>query len=213
MAQPSNDASEEKKEEESNNPSVCHATQNYDAKHKLKYIEKDTFLSDEHTKLWNELRLYVDNVLQKKEPWTLSILPPRIVALVDANPEAIKQKEDEYNKQKNNNNYPKQKATEEMYVYLSKWATDATIIRAITGADYRLDIAKVAILETVQWRVSSQVDKISPDMFEKAISTKVVYSMNQRDKQGHIICYFKVLDTPPEDPWMIVRAAIWTIVK
>lgn len=215
LGQPNDNASEEKKDDNVSYD-TCIATQNHDAKKKLKYIEKDTYLTDEHTKMYNELRVYVDSVLQKKVKWELSVLPPKLLALVDANPTNMEQKEAAYKQSKNSKtaaSLPKEYATEPMFKYLSSYATEATLIRSITGSDYRLEIAKVAILETVQWRVSSKVDDIKPDLFEKAIKTKVIYSMNQTDKKGHLICYFKVLETPPDDPWMIVRAAIWTIVE
>ena len=220
LAEPVNIASEEKKDDDDNDNDsydTCDATKTYDAKKKLKYCEKDIFLTEEHTKMYNELRCYVDSVLQKKIQWELSILPPRIISLVDPNPTNLEQKEAEYNKQKKKSkkqaSLPKEYATEPMYKYLSQYATEVQLIRSITGSDYRLEIAKVALLETVQWRVSSKVDEITPYMFEKSMRTKVVYSMNKRDKKGHMIGYFKVLETPPDDPWMIVRAAIWSIVK
>ena len=99
LAQPMDNASEEKKDNISYE--TCHATKNYDANKKLKYIEKEQFLTDEHTKMYNELRLYVDTVLQRKVPWELSILPPKLLALVDPNPIDMEQKENDYYKQKN----------------------------------------------------------------------------------------------------------------
>eukprot|EP00483_Globobulimina_turgida_P003015 UN03020 len=186
-----------------NNPNgPCKATQTYSAKRKLYYIEKNVALTEEHVKMYNALRFYVDSVLSKKEAWGLSKLPLQLLALVDTNK----------NEEKHNDSIHIQ-ATQAMYIYLSNYATEVTLIRAITGSDYRINIAQKALLETVQWRVSSRVDEISPLMFEKSIKTKVVFSYNQHDKKGHIICYFKVLEIPPEDPWQIVRAAVWTIEK
>eukprot|EP00484_Ammonia_sp_Unknown_P001901 CAMPEP_0197023210 /NCGR_PEP_ID=MMETSP1384-20130603/3984_1 /TAXON_ID=29189 /ORGANISM="Ammonia sp." /LENGTH=339 /DNA_ID=CAMNT_0042451401 /DNA_START=64 /DNA_END=1083 /DNA_ORIENTATION=- len=199
---------EEEKKSNSDAHSTCLATQNYDAKKKLYYCEKDITLTAEHMKMYNELRQFVDDVLARKIPWELSVLDPKIVALVDKDPSSI-----QHTEQKQTDANQKEYATEAMYQYLVSWATEITLIRAITGSDYRLEISKIALLETVQWRVNSKVDEITPDMFEAAIKTKVVYSTNQRDKKGHIICYFKILETPPEDPWVIVRAAIWTIEK
>eukprot|EP01084_Bolivina_argentea_P222750 376984_1 len=138
--------------------------------------------------MYNSLRLYVDSVLSHKVPWELSILPPKMLALIDNSKETAKiteQKHNDYvkNGKTKNANTPKQYATESMYIYLRNYATEATLIRAITGSDYRVEVAKVGILETIQWRVNSRVDEISPLMFEEAIKKNIIYSFNKRDKK------------------------------
>lgn len=214
---------------------ACKATQDYEtytAEGKFKYIEKETVLSDEHFQMFNELRLHVDGVLAKKIPWEMTELSPELTSLVPApsrgnSPEAPTPSQanaedakvadpDTADSDKNTDpvdeSESKLSATPEMYEYLRTYAKTETLIRAITGADYRLDVAKHAVLETVQWRVSSQIDNITPDMFKDTISTKFISSFNQRDKKGHLICIFKVQEEPPEDPWTLVRAAIYFLV-
>ena len=210
MAQKSEneDAAEEQKE--SINFKVSNATQNYDNNTKLYYCEKNEVLTPDHIKMFNELRLFVDDVLSKKIEWELSELPPKLRDLVHQykpNGDEQEQKEQDTQQQKQ-----KQIASPEMYEYLSNYATQSQLIRSITGSDYRLDVAKKAILETAHWRVESKVDQITPNMFEHCIKSQVIFSMNQRDKKGHIVCYYKVPKTPPDDPWIFVQAAIFTLV-
>eukprot|EP01084_Bolivina_argentea_P165197 287033_1 len=165
--------------------------------------------------MYNELRLYVDSVLSRTVVWTLHTLEPHLLSLVPGS-ETEQKQNDHQDKTKNAKVDDKQSpkhATPEMYSYLARYATEPTLIRGITGSDYRLDVAKDALLETVEWRVTSKVDSITPQMFKDCINSKLVYSFNKRDKKGHLICYFKVPQTPPEDPWELVRAAVWSVEK
>merc|ERR1712228_424252 len=202
-------AQSSEKEEKKDNIDVSNATQNYNANQKLYYCEKKKVLTSDHLKMFNDLRLFVDSVLCKKIAWELSELPPKLLSLV----EKYKPSKNQQEEQKNNGQKQKRFATPQMYAYLSNYATQSQLIRSITGSDYRLNVAQNAILQNVQWRVESRVDEITPNMFEHGIKSQVIFSMNQRDKRNHIVCYFKVLKTPPSDPWVFVRAAIFTIEK
>merc|ERR1711971_360078 len=101
----------------------------------------------------------------------------------------------------------------DMYSYLEKYANTQTLIAIIMGSNYDLNIAKKQIIEIVQWRVQSKIDQISPKLFENSLQTKTVFNMNEFDKCGHPICHFNVLESPPDDPWTIVRAAVYSIEK
>eukprot|EP01084_Bolivina_argentea_P131874 232713_1 len=175
----------------------CVATLSYNKNVVLKYIEQNKPLSKEHITLFNELRSFVDAVLSKKVIWKLSKISPKLLQIVDNN---YKHHDEIY-------------ATNDMYSYLQKYATIQTLIACCIGSNYNIYIAKQCILDIVQWRTCSKIDNINPILFKNSLETKTVYNTHQFDKLGHPICHFKVLETPPDDPWMIVRAAVYTIEK
>lgn len=103
-------------------------------------------------------------------------------------------------------------ATEEFYEYFREFTTTQTLIRHLVGADYSVDKAKESLLKTVEWRILSKMDDIVPQQFERVLSCKGVYCLNKFDKNGHPICYFKVLKEALDDPWVLVKAAVYTVV-
>ena len=112
MMQSSNNQDEEKKEDV-----CCQATKVYDEKRKLFYIEKDISLTPEHVKMYNDLRNYVDSILSRKVPWKLSVIPDKMLEIVDAkdndNDNEKKQNNDK-NKQNKNKKKNKKNQTEEL---------------------------------------------------------------------------------------------------
>ena len=175
----------------------CAATMSYDENVTLRYIEGQKPLSSEHITLYSQLRQFVDDILSKNIVWKLSKISPKILQIVD-------------------NNYKHHdaiNATDDMYDYLQKYATTETLIACCTGSNYDLNRAKQCILDIVQWRVCSKIDDINPELFKNSLQTKTVYNTHQFDKTGHPICHFKVLQTPPDDAWTIVRAAVFAIEK
>eukprot|EP01084_Bolivina_argentea_P030254 56090_1 len=188
----------------------CAATQRYDAKHKLLYVDKSVPLISEHIKMYNDLRQFIDDILQKKISWKLTVLSPKMLGITNEN---IDLNVDEKEEEKQNDSKHDKYATDEMYEYLQQYATENTLIRYITGSDYKLEVAKEALLEAIQWRVICDIDNITPGMFENSLQQKAIYSLNHIDKKGHGVCYFKILQNPADDPWIYFRAAVWSIEK
>ena len=175
----------------------CAATTSYDENYTLRYTEQHKPLTSEHITLYSKLRQFIDDTLSKKIPWKLSKISPRLLSIVD-------------------NNYKHHDAihaTDDMYDYLQKYATTETLIACCIGSNFDLDTAKQCILDIVQWRVCSKIDNINPELFKNSLQTKTVYNTHQFDKLGHPICHFKVLQTPPDDSWTIVRAAVFAMEK
>merc|ERR1719461_35914 len=163
----------------------------------LRYIEQQTPLSKEHAALFNELRCFVDDILNNQIIWKLSKLSPKLLQIVD-------------NNYKHND---KVLGTEDMYKYLEQYANTQNLIAICMGSNYNLDTAKQCILDIVQWRVMSKIDDISVQTFKNSLQTKTVYNMHTFDKHGHPIVHFNVLQFPPDDPWTIVRAAVFAMEK
>eukprot|EP01083_Nonionella_stella_P055009 145203_1 len=178
-------------------PMKCAATVTYNENITLRYIEEHRPLIQDHITMYNQLRQFVDDVLCQKIPWKLSKLPPKLLQIVDHN----------------DKHHDQVYAAPDMYHYLQKYATSQTLLACCIGSNYVIDIAKQCILDIVQWRVCSKIDTITPHAFKNSLQTHTVLNMGEFDKHGHPICHFQVLETPPDDPWTIVRAAVFTMEK
>eukprot|EP00485_Elphidium_margaritaceum_P022513 CAMPEP_0202711158 /NCGR_PEP_ID=MMETSP1385-20130828/23018_1 /ASSEMBLY_ACC=CAM_ASM_000861 /TAXON_ID=933848 /ORGANISM="Elphidium margaritaceum" /LENGTH=446 /DNA_ID=CAMNT_0049370833 /DNA_START=7 /DNA_END=1344 /DNA_ORIENTATION=- len=163
----------------------------------LRYIEQEKPLSDEHCVIYHRVRVYVDDILARKKLWKLTKFEPHLLSIVD------------HNFKHNNKIY----ATEDMYEYLQQYATTSTLVACCIGSDFEWNAALQCVLDTVQWRVCSKIDDIQPVQFKNALQTNTVYNIGEYDKMGHPICHFRILSTLPDDPWMIVRAAVFSIEK
>merc|ERR1712154_41766 len=103
-----------------------------------------------------------DDILSKKIVWELNKLPTKLLQIVD----------------NNYKHHDKMYATDDMYLYLQKYATTEMLIACCIGSNYDIDIAEQCILDIVQWRVCSKIDTIDPDKFSLSLQTKTVYNMN-----------------------------------
>ena len=178
----------------------CAATRGQKAKpyETLRYIESHKPLTNEHIRFFHALRRAVDCILSKSAPWKLSKISPKLLQILD-------------------NNYKHHDAifaSPEMYAYLSKWCTPTSLMAVCMGSNWRsVDAARQCLLDIVQWRVCSKIDGIRPQDVAMALQTKCVFSTGSVDKHGHPICHLKVLATPPDDTWTMIRAAVFAMEK
>ena len=174
------------------------------------YIDSDKELSKEHLKILDEMKQFKDDILSKKIQWELQDIPQDLIGLFikDYNTEM---KDDNHNDKDNSVKH----ATEAMYEYLKQYATHNIMLRCLIGGDFKIKNAKEILLKQAQFRCIANIDNITPNICQKGLQLKVIYSLNSVSKNGNPIIYLKIPKIKPksEDYFQIFSAFVFAAVK
>ena len=147
------------------------------------YTDANVLLSEKHLGVYNQLKAFRDDVLDKKVEWKLHKFGSDIIDIFsDGKTEYSHIRE----------------ATDEMYEYLRKYATADILVANITATGYNIKKAKENLLKQIQFRVTFDIDNLTPEMAKEGIQLGVIQCKNTVTKKGQPIVYFKTLSRFPK---------------
>ena len=181
---------------------------------KAYYTDTNNEFNEEHYKLFYELKQWINDLLSKKIPWKQPKLPEYWYDMV--NKRDINEKIIKIITPKNSDNNTDNKdidATDEMYEYLKNFINAKTLSRLVIGGSYKIEKCKEILLNQIQWRVKTNIDKITPTLFENNINLKLSYTLNKTSIDGHGIMYIKLPSFKLDNWFKLTASAIYCTEK